>query len=1216
MSPHDLTPDGLRRVIAELVEEEPESIDPDANLFALGLASIEVMRLVGGWRRAGLTVNFAELAEQPTLAGWTGLVAARSPAAAQPPRTAAPEPPVEPGDPDAEFPLAVMQHAYWVGRTDGQRLGGVAAHLYTEFDTAPGGGVDPGRLGAALERLVERHAMLRAHFTDDGRQRIGARSGWRGLTVHDLRGLDGPAVGKRLEHTRDLLSHQMLRIDRGEVFSTALSLLPGDRTRLHLDVDMVAADAVSYRLLLADLARLHTDPDTELPAIGYGYRQYRAARPGSRATAAARAARYWADRLPELPGAPELPLAAATGDRPAARVTRRHFVLGPDGRRRLTEAARRRGLTPAMAVATAFAEVVGAWSAQPRFLLNVPLFDREPLHPDIDRVVGDFTGSVLLDVDLSRPLPFVERARAVQARMHADMAHADHSGVEVLRDLSRRAGEQVLAPVVFTSALNLGELFHPAVRTAFGEPVWIVSQGPQVLLDAQITELGGGLLVNWDIREDELAPGVAPAMFAAFEQLVRRLTESGPAWDLPVDGLLPAAQLTARERANDTARPRRDRPLHQDFFDRAGTHPEAPALLWGEDGVLTHGELADRALRVAQALRNRGVGPGDRVGVTLPKGPDQAVAVLGALAAGAAYVPLGVEQPPARAARITAAAGFAAVIAERGGAGSGSGDDGAGTARALTLADALAEIPPGAAPAPYTGDPEHPAYLLFTSGSTGEPKGVDVPHRAAVNTLDDLVERYALGPDDRTLALSALDFDLSVFDLFAPLSTGGAVVWPGQDDRRDARSWAELVNRHRVTVLNCVPALLDMLLTTGEELGTSLRLVLLGGDRIAPELPGRLGDAVPGCRFVGLGGTTETAIHSTVREVDTAPAHWHSVPYGTPLGNVVCRVVDPLGRDCPDWVPGELWIGGDGVALGYRGDPGRTADRFVQHLGRRWYRTGDQARYTPADGIEFLGRRDHQVKIRGFRIELGEVEAALAADPRVRSAVALATGTPAALVAAVVPAAADAGREPAPGAEPAPDPGAGRDPESAPDRGAGPGGGPDHGPEALREALRALLPPHMVPDRITFLEALPLTANGKTDRAAVAALTGRDRSGPARTAPSTPLERAVAHIWEETLAVRDIPADEELFALGGDSVRATGIVARIREDLDAPQASVRMLFAAPTVAGLARALAAAHPDPGRLDRVARLFLDIEALSDDEVAARLEAAGTPDAGEGR
>ena len=586
MSP-DLSLEGLRARLAELTEEEPDAIGPDVNLFELGLESIALMQLVSGWRRAGVEVNFAELAERPTLAGWAELLGGRVPASEPEDR----EPADETGD---EFPLAVLQHAYWVGRGPGQRLGGVAAHLYVEFD---GTGVDPDRLRTAVERLVARHPMLRVVVTDNGRQRIAAESGWRGLGVHDLR--DRADATAELESVRERYSHQMLDIESGEVLATALSLLPGGRTRLHVDVDMVAADAVSYRLLLADLAALYADPAGELPALGCGFAEYRAARPAARREAAERDARWWADRLAALPGAPELPTVEVPGA-DSTRVARRAVHLPAEERAALGAAARAHGLTVAMVVATAFAEVVGAWSARERFLLNVPLFDRDPVHPDIDHVVGDFTSSVLLDIDLSRPATFAQRAAAVQARMHADAAHAAYTGVEVLRDLTRRAGRQVLAPVVFTSAIGLGELFSAGVREHFGDPVWIISQGPQVLLDAQVTEVGGGLLVNWDARGAEFAPGVVDAMFAAFAGLVRRLAHDRSAWQQPVD-VLPDEQRAARERANATGGPvsRGHARLHDGFFARAARTPQAVAVAGPRP--LTYGELAERAPRPAAA---------------------------------------------------------------------------------------------------------------------------------------------------------------------------------------------------------------------------------------------------------------------------------------------------------------------------------------------------------------------------------------------------------------------------------------------------------------------------------------------------------------------------------------------------------------------------------------------------------------------------------------
>ncbi|MFE6409393.1 amino acid adenylation domain-containing protein [Streptomyces sp. NPDC057837] len=1159
MTQHPPTADELLRTVTDTLGPDTPPGDDDS-LIAWGLDSITLMRIAGSWRKQGVKVGFAELAREPTLRAWRTLLASRSPAPAEP-AVEAPLP--EPGEP---FPLAVMQHAYWIGRGDDTTLGSVAAHLYVEFD---GSGTDPERLDTAVRALVRRHGMLRARFTDDGRQQILPELGRPATAVNDLRALDPGTASAKLEELRHSSSHARLDVAAGEVFSVQLSLLPGGRSRLHVDVDMLAADALSYRVLLSDLARLYHDPGVALPPIRTSYPAYLAERAEVRRLSRDQAQRWWRRRVPELPSAPDLPLVPEAERADPTRVTRRHHWLPPEEKRRLAARAHQHGLTPAMAVATAFAEVLAAYSGQPRFLLNVPMFDRRGSHPDTDLLVGDFTSSVLLDVDLAEPAPFTEHARRLQDRMHTDASHADYSGVEVLRDLTRQRGEQVLAPVVFTSALNLGELFDADVRACFGQPVWIISQGPQVLLDAQVTEVDGGLLVNWDVREDAFPAGLVDAMFAAFHGLVTRLGTEDDVWDRPVGALLPAEQSAVRAAVNATAAPRSRRLLHEGFFARAAERPGAPALLWGTEGVLDYGQLADRALRCAAALVDRGVRPGDPVAVSLPKGPDQITAVLGVLAAGAAYVPVGVEQPSARRDRIRATAGYRLTLTD------GTTDGAGATAHApaagdrLAVRDALRHDP---LPAPVAVDEEQVAYVLFTSGSTGEPKGVEVPHRAAVNTVDDLNERFAVGPEDRCLALSALDFDLSVYDVFGLLGAGGAVVLIDEADRREARPWAELVRGHRVTLLNCVPPLLDMLLlATGPGELTGLRAVLLGGDRVGTDLPGRLAERAPGCRFTGLGGTTETAIHSTVCEVVDAqvPPHWRAVPYGTPLRNVRCRVVDPRGRDCPDWVPGELWIGGDGVALGYRGDAERTAEKFTEAGGVRWYRTGDLARYWPDGTLEFLGRRDHQVKLRGFRVELGEVEASLAGHPAVRRAVAGLTGGPGVQLAAAVAAASGTTEE------------------------------------ELRRWARTVLPPHMVPSRIAVAAALPLTANGKLDRRAVRALwETREPGEEGHQAPGSALETVVARVWSDVLGAERVGLDDGFFALGGDSVLATVIVSRLREALDTSEVSVRTLFATLTPGGMAKRLAAEEQTPGRLEQVAALHLEIEGMSAEEVDAAL------------
>jgi mycobactin phenyloxazoline synthetase len=1175
--------------VRELLTEGGEAPAEDDNLIEWGLDSIALMRLAAAWRRAGAEVSFGALAAEPTLAAWRALLAeAPPPSAEAAPGEPAPEPPAD----DACFALAPLQHAYWIGRQEGQRWGGVAAHLYTEFD---GPALDPARLTRAVAALLRRHPMLRVTLTGDGTQRVLPERTQPPLALTDLRDAAPERVEAELREIRERRSHQILDIEAGEVFQLGLTLLPGGRARLHLDVDMVAADARSYRVLVADLARAYRE-DTGLgdPAE-YGYRRYLDEHRAATAAAAERDAAWWAGRLAELPGAPELPIDERAAD--PGRNGRRFRWLPPGVRDRLAARANRHGVTLAMTLATAYAEVIGGWSANSRFLLNLPLFDREPLHPDVAGLVGDFTSSVLLDVDLTEPSGFAERAARLQAQLHESAAHTAFSGVHLLRELTRARGEQVVAPAVFTSALGLGELFDPVALAEFGEPVWIVSQGPQVLLDAQVTEVRGGVLVNWDVRENLLRPGVADAMFALFTGLLDRLAADDSAWDEPVAALLPREQRGVRETVNDTAAGLPARLLHDGFFAHAARTPGAPALLWGGGGRWTYAELADRALRVAAALRERGARPGDVVGVHLPKGPEQVAAVIGVLAAGGCYLPIGRDQPARRVEAVTATAGCRIVLtadstppplseaqppgeapppgdAPLAGQAPPSGQVPPGTLTALPAAEALTWPERAAGPAPVS--PGALAYLLFTSGSTGRPKGVEVPHSAAANTLDDLLDRYAIGAADRSLGVSAMEFDLSVFDVFGLLSAGGAVVVVREEERRDPAAWLRLMREHGVSVLNCVPSLLDMLLVTagGAEaaygLGERLRLVLLGGDWVGVDLPRRLFAHLPECRFVALGGTTETAIHSTVCEVSRGevPAAWRSVPYGTPLRNVVCRVVDAQGRDRPDWAVGELWIGGAGVAAGYRGDPARTADRFTGER-PRWYRTGDLARYWPDGTLEFLGRADHQVKLRGYRIELGEVEAALAAQPGVRRAVAHLSPRLGGSLQAVVAA----------------DPGV--------------------SPDELRTGAAALVPAYMVPETILVLPGLPLSRNGKPDRPAVAALLDARAGTPAApTAPRTPLEQILLTAWQHALASPSLGVEDDFLSHGGDSVLATRVVAALREDLQTDRLRVRDIFTARTVAAMAAALLA--EDPG-WSRVAEIALEVSRLPEEDVERELRHA---------
>lgn len=1154
------SPQTVRDEVADLLGIPPDALDPRADLIASGLDSIRMMSLSGRWRKQGIDVGFAALAATPTVEAWIELVAEHTGA----PRAEPTPDGDDAGHPDAPFPLAPIQHAMWVGRHGEQELGGVAAHLYVEFD---GAGVDPERLGAAAAKLAERHPMLRQEILPDGTQRIGDRG--LPVTVLDLRDMTDDDAEAALLRTRDAKSHQLLD---GEVLQISLSLRSDGRTRLHVDMDMQAADAVSYRNFMADLAAFYRGAD--LPALGYTYREYRARLTATTPPPSEEDVRWWADRIPDLPEPPALPLIPLDEQEDPLRSIRLWHVFDVPTRDALFAAAHRRGITPAMAVAATYSNALAHWSTDSRFLLNLPMFGREPYHPDVDKLVGDFTSSLMLDIDLGDTDTADARARAVQEVLHATARHSAVSGLDVLRDVSRHRGTQTLATIVYTSALGLGDLFAGDVTDQFGEPVWTISQGPQVLVDAQATPLADGLMINWDVRVDAFPPGVPEAMFAYQLGELARLAADDAAWDAPDPPALAPESRAVRDRVNATTAPPSGEALVDGFHRHARDTPGAAAVI-SDGGTLTYGELREKTLAVAAALQSRGVHRGDVVALMGPKSAEQIPALLGILTAGAAYLPIGIDQPDDRATRILETGGveFALVTGDR------LPDvlDGCGVP-ALTVADA--EI---------VGDPEHftrpaiephdLAYVLFTSGSTGEPKGVELTHDAVLNTLEFLYRHFEIGADDRALALSHLESDMSVPDVFGTLRVGAALVVVDEDERRNPDAWARLIHRHRVSVVNFLPGWLEMLVEVPGDL-SSLRVVLTGGDLVRPGLVRALRERSPRARFAGLGGATETAVHGTIFEVgpgtDAAlPPHAALVPYGVPFPNNACRVVDAKGRDCPDWVPGELWFAGRGIARGYRGRPDLTAEKFVVHDGRTWYRTGDLARYRPDGTLEFVGRADHRVKISGYRIELGEIEAALARVPGVGAA-----------VAAVVP--VEGGRD-ALGALVRID-------TAAVDT------------AAVKARVGSMLPPHMVPQLIVAADRIPFH-NGKIDRRAVARRLAEEGLGAEHRyrAPSTPLELALAAIVGEVLGRDGIGVDDDFFSLGGDSVQATATVARIRDWLDTPTVMVPDVFATRTVEALANRLTEREAGSDRLHQVAELYLEISAMDGAEVDSELDRA---------
>ncbi len=1003
LSPRTSLEEMLALLWSQVLGLHPVGIEDD--FFSLGGHSLIAAELVGLAREAfQVDLPLRSLFEHPTVAGLAAEIARLKGERQEYEETLAALPTLvlDPARRHEPFPLSDVQEAYWIGRNQAFELGNVANHLYLEIEIE---NLDPGRFEPAWRRLVDRHDMLRAVVLADGRQQILPQVPPYTVEVLDVRGDDPAAAEKKLLAVRERLSHQILPADRWPLFEIRASLLPGGWTRLHLSFDLLIGDAWSWLLLGSELRALLRDPNLVLAPLELSFRDYMVTVAVLEGTALHdRSLQYWRNRLSTLPPGPDLPLANSPAAIAWPRFSRRRGGLEAAAWARLKERTTRRGLTPSGLLLATFAEVLAAWSRSPRFTLTLTLFNRLPLHPQVNQLVGDFTSLILLEVDASGDT-FVERARRTQRRLWDDLDHRYVSGVRVLREMGAVRGRaaQLSMPVVFTSTLTLpGSSLEPERPESGGEGIGAVRDGynsgqtSQVWLDHQASEQEGRLVLVWDAVEELFPAGLLDDMLAAYLELLERLAAGEEAWGEAAPLHLPAAHRALSEAAAATAAAPSGL-LHEPFLAQARQRPESPAVITAEK-TLCYGELLRLAGGLGRHLQAAGVESGSLVGVVMTKGWEQAVAVLGALAAGAAYLPVDAELPRERRDYLLAHGGVRVALTQPCHAAALAWPAGVSVLAIDGTEGIEREDLPWPEPARSAGDL---AYTIFTSGSTGLPKGVMIEHQGALNTLVDVNRRFAVGPEDRVLGVSSLSFDLSVYDLFGLWAAGGAVVLPEASAGRDPGRWLELMERFGVTVWNTVPALMEMLVEyaegRGARLPSGLRLVLLSGDWLPLGLPARLRAlSAGGLEIVSLGGATEASIWSILFPVGEVEPGWRSIPYGRAMAGQSFHVLDADLAPRPVWVPGELYIGGVGLARGYWRDPEKTAASFVAspETGERLYRTGDLGRWLPDGTIEFLGREDTQVKIQGHRIELGEIEAALAAHPGVETAVVTAAGDP------------------------------------------------------------------------------------------------------------------------------------------------------------------------------------------------------------------------------
>lgn len=1006
------------------------------------------------------------------------------------------------------FPLTDLQQAYWIGRTVVFEIGNIPSKAYIELECVD---FDLERFTQAWQRLIDCHEMLRAIILEDGTQQILETVPTFEIEVVDVHDKGAEQVEAHLADVYEKMLYDERRTDAWPLFQVKATQLDQRRIRLHICLDLLNFDAGSIAILFKELSRLYKDPRAALDPPSLSFRDYVLAQIAFQQSEMYEKSRdYWDNRLATLPPAPELPLAKTPLSIKRPRFKRRLAHLDRESWSRLKTWAREAGLTPTGLLLTVYAEILNTWSNNSHFSINIPIFNRLPLHPQVNDIIGDFTAVNLLEVDFSTPDTFLARAQRIQQQLLADLDHRYMSGVEVLRKLAQldRAAFGKGIPIVFTTLLEHGV---SDVIDEIGKIVRSINQTAQVWMDIHVDEHADELVIKWDAVEELFPEGLIDDMLEAYHRCLTFLAESQENWHTAERQLLPPAQLEQRAAINDTAAPIPQMLLHELFQMQVSQRPNQAAVIT-PSRTLTYNELARFANRVGRRLRESGAKPNQLVAIVMDKGWEQVVAAQGVLHAGAAYVPIDPEFPQERVWHLLERSEVEIILTQ-------SWIDERlawpeGLQRfAIDVAENWAGIDDSPLePVQLPGDL---AYVLYTSGSTGLPKGVMLTHRGAVNRMTDVNQCFGIRSEDRAIGLTALQHDLSIFDIFAMLAAGGTLVLPEAALRRDPAHWAELMLKERITVWNSVPAFMEMFVEyleyrakSNKPLPDSLRLVMMSGDWVPVSLPNRIRAIMDEVQVISLGGPTETTtwdICYPIGEIDPA---WKSIPYGRPMTNASYHILNEALEPCPTWVTGELYIGGVGLARGYWRDEEKTTAKFIIHpkTGERLYRSGDLGRYLPDGNIEFMGRADFQVQVRGQRIELGEIEATLEQHQAVRSAVVSVVGEMRSgnkqLVAYVVPV---------------------QDTQPA--------------TSDLRNYLSDKLPEHMVPSIIMLLERLPLTRNGKVDR--------RSLPEPVETMPEIPIDSKangagiidrVVRLVTNTLKLNQAKPDANLLSLGANSI--------------------------------------------------------------------------------
>jgi amino acid adenylation domain-containing protein len=988
------------------------------------------------------------------------------------------------------------------------------------------GPLDVAMLRRAVASVIARHEALRTTFGL-------ADSGALVQLIHESGGVELAECGvteAEVANRATALATRPFDLSTGPLLRTELCRVSDDDHRLLFVVHHIVADGWSLPLLLGELGEFYragrTGTPCRLPILPIQYADWAVWQRES-ATGDGASPAYWRDQLAGA-GPVELPTDRPRPAIPRSRGAELPVQIPPAIAAAVRQVATRARATPFMVLLAALAATLSRWCRQDDLIIGTPASGRTVR--EAEGLVGYFINTLPLRIDLSGDPTFGGLLDRVRSLCLGAYAHQDLPYERMVELAGRR--QLVTAMLAMREPLPT---IWPEVPELRIEQFPVPTGGAQFDLTFFLNpSADGGYAGEASYDRELFDASTITEMRESFATLLAAATVDPARPVRRLDAVPAASRRRLRVEASGAATPPVGAGrLHAAFEATVAASPDAVAVR-DEQGSLSYAELDRRANRLAWFLHRLGAGPGDLVGVCVPRCAAMVVALLGVLKSGAAYLPLDADYPAERLRYMVADSGARLVLVTPATAAALAGV----SARLLGLdADAITRCP--ANPPPSAATPGDLAYVIYTSGSTGRPKGAMNEHRAVTNRIAWALLEYPLQAGEAIMQKTPLGFDVSGWEVHWPLAAGARMVLARPGGHRDPDYLVDLIRAEAVTTVHFVPSMLTAFLGTERvrECDGVLRRILCSGEELPRELANRCRRLLPTVELHNLYGPTETAIEVTAARVEADPAGCR-VPMGRPIAGTTAFVLDPSGELAPPGARGELHIGGIAVGRGYHGRPGLTAQRFVPDptgTGTRLYRTGDLVRWRSDGALEFLGRLDQQIKIRGHRIEISEIEAVLAEHPQVAATAVTAAGSGegAYLVGYVVPS----------------------------------------GPRLtvdLRAYLRARLPEPMVPAYVMTLGELPVSANGKLDRARLPVPAPPSRAGGAEP-PCGPTEELLALIWAEVLGLEQVGVQEDFYDLGGNSLRAVTVLNRAREaGLRVP---IALLLGSHTIRDLARSSA-------------------------------------------